>query len=132
MPRIAAKDFASTSEPGFMSPADKVNLNSCGKFVVPFSAASPSPLVVGLIPAGTVVWRVEIAINSPFSPGATLTIGDFGDNSRLLAADDNDPSRSGDRYRVEPDLEYPSGGQASLYIAGAPVLGTGTVVLLYR
>lgn len=94
-----------------------------------FGDATPAPLTT--VPAGKLVYGVELYIKTPFDgAGAALSVGDAGQADRLLSAAENDISTAGG-YFSTPAYAYAAPTVISLNItpgAGA-TQGAGVIVL---
>lgn len=99
-----------------------------------FAYGDAQPAVLFTALAGSRVVQCEIAITQSFDGiGASLSIGDTGDNERLMAASDNLPSMV-TIFEVTPNFEVVSDTVFRLYItpgAGATT-GRGTVGIILQ
>lgn len=83
------------------------------------------------IPANAIVLRAELNVTTPYSPGATISIGQNGSPTLLEATTDNLPQTAG-IYQVPQETSW--GGSAlpvRATIAGAPAAGAGFVTVEY-
>ena len=98
--------------------------------VVPFTFATPSPLVLAAIAPADVVTRAAIQISQTFDdPAATLTLGTALQPSLLLAANQNLPGALG-QYETDELTSSALAGSLELAIApGASTQGAGRVLL---
>lgn len=95
----------------------------------PFAYNTTSPLVLRSIAAGGQVERVRLIITTAFNGAPSLTVGDSGNNSRLLSATDNRPSFIAS-YEITPDYIYSASDVINLYITvGGATLGAGMAVV---
>jgi len=94
-----------------------------------FGDATPANLLN--IKANKLIFNVEIVILTAFDGvGATLSVGDTGDNQRLISTSLNNPNVSG-TYTATPDYKYNTDTQLKLYIntgSGASV-GNGLIII---
>ena len=83
------------------------------------------------IPNNALVISTEINVTTPYSGGATITVGNAGTPALLQATTDNNPQAAG-IYQVMGDTSY-TGGPATVLvtIAGAPVAGVGACIVRY-
>lgn len=84
-----------------------------------------------LIPANAVISSTELNVTTPYSGGATVSIGRVGSLSLLQATTDNLATVAG-LYQVMQDTAW--GGTALVIrttVAGAPAAGAGFVVVRY-
>lgn len=85
------------------------------------------------IPANARVMWSKLVIGTPYSGGATISIGRSGSTSLLQATTDNLPqSTAGDIFMVEGDIDW--GGSALAVrttVGGAPAAGAGFVLVAY-
>ena len=100
--------------------------NALGLSAQPFTFATPSPLVLGTLPAGSVVVRVVVDIEVAFDdPAATLQVGTLAAPGLFLGTTDIVP-QSANQYSTE--MVTPTAAQVQLTIApGASTQGSGTV-----
>lgn len=96
-----------------------------------FSWGDATPAFVANVPAGKVVFKVEIVLLTAFNTASTLTVGDSGNTSRLFSVIDIDLS-SAATYQANPNFLYGSLTAVNLYITPGVgnSLGNG-IVLLY-
>jgi hypothetical protein len=93
------------------------------------NAASQSSTTI--IPANARVSDVKAVVTTPYSAGATITIGQTGSAALLQATTDNLPQTAG-IYDVEDDFAWGASALAVLVtIAGAPAAGAGAVIVTY-
>jgi hypothetical protein len=98
---------------------------------IAFAYGDATPVALTTATAGKLVYGVDIHIRTAFDgSGAALTVGDAGDTSRLMAANENDPTAVGS-YTTTPAYAYGSDTGLTLSItpgAGASQ-GAGVLVL---
>ena len=83
------------------------------------------------IPANAVVSDVKLQITTPYSGGATISIGQTGTVALLMATTDNTP-QTAVIYDIEDDITWGASALAVLVtVAGAPAAGAGFVVVSY-
>lgn len=93
------------------------------------NAASQSSTTA--IPANAVVADVKFEVTTPYSAGATVSIGQTGTAALLQATTDNLPQTAA-IYDVEGDTAWGASALAVLVtIAGAPAAGAGFVIVTY-
>lgn len=93
------------------------------------NAASQSSAT--LIPANAFVQDAKLEVTTPYSAGATVTVGQTGSAALLLATTDNLPQTAA-IYDVEGDIAWGASALAALVtVAGAPAAGAGFVVITY-
>lgn len=104
-----------------------------GQIMVPFAFGDASPKTIFTVPGGTVITEVMLVIITAFTDAAaTLTVGDSGQNDRLMAAADSLPSQAG-TYGVDPAYTYIASTPILLTIApGTSVAGSGLVIINYQ
>jgi hypothetical protein len=107
-------------------------INSGGSQIAyPFSWGDATPANVAMVAPNKRLFTVSIVITAAFDGiNASLTIGDDGDNSRLMTVDENDPLVVGE-YETNPGYAYGTSTQIKLYItpgSGASQ-GAGFVLL---
>lgn len=98
------------------------------RFAIGTGAAQNS---VTSVPANAIMISAELDITTPYSGGATITIGNAGTPALLQATTDNNPQAAG-IYQVMQDTTY-TGGPATILvtIAGGPVAGVGACIVRY-
>ena len=84
-----------------------------------------------LIPANARVEKVRLQVTTPYSGGASISIGQAGSLALLMATTDNDPLVA-NSYNIGGDFAW--GGSALVVrttIAGSPAAGAGVVSVEY-
>lgn len=100
----------------------------CIKFAIGTSASYSS---ASDIPANATILSATVDVTTPYSGGATISVGRTGSTSLLQATTDNLPTAA-NLYKVEQNTAW--GGSALpvlVTIGGTPGAGVGTVVVLY-
>jgi hypothetical protein len=93
------------------------------------NAASQSSAAT--IPANAIIVEAELDITTPYSGGATITVGQTGTPALLQATTDNLATAAGD-YGVPLDLAWGAAALAVLItVAGAPAAGAGFAIVRY-
>lgn len=83
------------------------------------------------VPANAVVRRAMLDIQTPYSAGATITVGQTGSAALLMGTSDNAPTVAG-LYEVSQDTAWGASALAVLVtVAGAPSVGAGFVIVEY-
>lgn len=85
------------------------------------------PVLLKSMLAGENVDEVLVIVDSAFDAGS-LTIGDAGDNARLMSAGSNSLFNAG-QYQVSPEYIYPADTDVLVYLTGAPTTGSARIVL---
>ncbi len=97
-----------------------------------FAYNTSSPLLVTNVAANAHIVEVRLLIDTAFNGTVSLTIGEPGATSRLMAASENDPTEIGS-YQTTPDYTYPGAADINLYLSAAGATqGAGRVILLYQ
>ena len=101
-----------------------------GDLVKTGTYASASPLAIGTVVTGKYVKRVIVKIGTPFNGTApTITIGDSGDNARLVPAVNVDCLTAG-TYIITPVVLYGSDTAVNVYITpDGSSAGTFTIIM---
>lgn len=86
-------------------------------------------LDLGILKANKNIEEIKIIINNAFDSGF-LTVGDAGDNSRLVSSTDSDATYAS-TYTVESNYSYPADTTVKIYFNGTPVSGSGKVILFF-
>jgi hypothetical protein len=93
------------------------------------NAASQSSVTT--IPANAVVEDTRVEITTPYSGGATITVGQTGSAALLQGTGDNLPTVAG-MYETPQDVAWGASALAVLVtVAGAPAAGAGFVIVQY-
>lgn len=88
---------------------------------VPFTWSDTSPKTIFAAPSGATIFTAQIVIQTPFNgAGAQLRLGDALNNRRLMRANQNVPSMSGE-YETNPGYTYATAANILLEIT--PGLG---------
>jgi hypothetical protein len=83
------------------------------------------------IPAGAFISSTEVEITTPYSGGATITVGQTGTPALLQATSDNAPTLAG-TYQVNGDTAWGASPLTVLVtVGGAPGAGAGFVIVRY-
>lgn len=98
--------------------------------VVPFTYATPSPLLLLAFLPGAFANRAAIVVTTPFNdPAATLQVGTAAAPGLLLASADSLPDQA-DQYENDVVVQLLGGGPLQLAIApGASTQGAGLVLV---
>lgn len=98
----------------------------------PFAAPVLSPTALYETVAGEWVVECRLHIITPFDGTVTFTVGEPGGTSRLMAADDSDPSEAG-VYVSLPLYQYPAVATINLYTsASGNTTGAGVIFIHTR
>jgi len=99
---------------------------------IPFNFNDSSPALVGIIPANSVVSRVEVIISTAFSnSNATLSVGTITNTTELIDTVDTKPSMVG-TYATVPGTIYMSETHVVLTINSATSnTGSGMLIIYY-
>lgn len=96
-----------------------------------FAWGDATPALIANVPAGKVVFKVEVVLLTAFNTASTLTVGDAGNTSRLFSSADIDLS-SAATYQSNPNFLYGSLTAVNLYISPGVGNSQGNgIVLLY-
>lgn len=84
-----------------------------------------------LLPAGSYVHSCQLKLTTPYSLGATISIGQVGSVSLFQATTDNNPQgTANDIYEVD-QLTSASNAIVRVTIGGAPAVGASQVLIKY-
>lgn len=92
------------------------------------SVGSPFPILMA--DDTTHIQSVAVEVTHPFGVGSTLTIGEPGNSSNLMAANENILSRVG-MYTVEARKSYPGETSVHVYVSTVGQTGSATVTIYY-
>lgn len=98
------------------------------RYALGTTAAQSSTTV---IPANAVVTKAQIEITTPYSSGGTLSLGQTGSTSLLMATTDLNSQANG-IYEVSLDVAWGASALAALVtVGGAPAAGVGVAIVHY-
>jgi hypothetical protein len=103
------------------------------QILIPINFGSPTFQSVNAVPAGAVVTRASVVVQTPFSGGTTIEIGQVGDFNLVLATGviDSDLGTDG-TYNGFPVVAWgPSPGVVVVTLGGSPTAGAGQVLVEY-
>jgi hypothetical protein len=80
------------------------------------------------IPANGVVTNCSLDVQTPYTAGATISIGQPGSLTEFQLTGDNNPQAAG-IYQVMQDTLVAGAGVVRATIAGAPVAGAGFIIV---
>ena len=84
-------------------------------------------LDIGILKANLNIEEIKLIIDNPFDVGS-ITVGDAGDNSRLMTSTDNDVTYASS-YIVGSEYVYPADTTVKIYFTGNPITGSGKIVI---
>lgn len=106
--------------------------SAAGTYQATFAYGDASPAIVATVPAGKVVYEVEIAIVTPFDgAGAALSVGDAGLPDRLMTLIENDPTQRGSNTTA-PAYQYASDTDILLTITPGAGASQGNGIVFIR
>lgn len=82
------------------------------------------------IPIGATVIEAELDVTTPYSPGATISLGQAGSVAEFQATTDNNPQADA-LYQVPQNTSAASTNPLLATVAGGPVAGVATAILRY-
>lgn len=99
---------------------------------VSLTPASTGSILIGRVGNGSRVVSVAVNVETAFDGDFEVTVGDAGDNSRLMGADENSLQTIGHDL-VPTTYQFPSGSETQVYayVSGTATVGSATVVLTY-
>lgn len=98
------------------------------RFVLGTSASQSSTTQ---IPANAIVTKVQLSITTPYSGGGTISVGQTGSASLLMATGDNNPQSAG-IYEVNVDTSWGGSPLAVLAtVGGSPAAGAAELIVHY-
>jgi len=96
-----------------------------------FSWGDAMPAIIATIPAGKVVFKVELILKTAFDVSSNITIGDSADNTRLFNVNGLDLSQVG-TYQSNPDYVYSASTPVNIYLTLGVGNSTGNgIILIY-
>jgi len=106
-------DPSSISHLTLIGSADSAVVDS-GTLTNTFNYTAGTSVLLGNISKGSKVTSVTVTVNTVFDGTPTLTVGDAGDNSRLMSADDND-MEDAFSYESTPNYVYTADVDTEVY-----------------
>lgn len=82
------------------------------------------------IPNNSIVIDCELNITTPYSGGATISVGNAATPALLMGTGDNNPQANG-LYQVHQDTTFTPVDPVQVTIAGAPAAGAGFAIVRY-
>lgn len=121
-----------TVETGFPGPPGPPGSSGNGSAIShSFAWGDATPAKIIDVPAGKMVFKIEVILSVPFDVASTLTIGDSLDNARLFGADDIDLTVAG-TYQTNPGFTYTGITAINVYLALGGGVSTGSgLILIY-
>lgn len=100
--------------------------------VVTFTFADhPGPVTLGTVPAGGLVTRVDLVVDTAFDPGVQFTIGTDVAQGLLTVVGDSSAQIEG-AYGKDLDEPFVVAAAIRLFFVGpTPTVGAGRVVVLF-
>jgi hypothetical protein len=92
---------------------------------------TPGPVTIGIVPAGSLVEKTVLEVQTAFDNGVDVTVGETSAQARLMAAADSRLTKTRS-YMVENDYLCPTAMTVKVYFSGTtPTVGVGRVILYY-
>jgi hypothetical protein len=82
------------------------------------------------IPIGAIVIEAELDVTTPYTGGATISLGQAGAVTEFQLTTDNNPQANG-LYQVPQDTAAASTNPLLVTVAGGPVAGVATAIVRY-
>jgi hypothetical protein len=103
-------------------------LGGAGQFIqIPIGTAAATSSTTSM-PPGAVVTRCAVDVTGGYTAGTSITVGIAANPTLFQAAADNTPGVV-DLYDAPQRTSVPTGGQVLATIAGAPIAGSGFVLV---
>ena|SRR5271157_3125186 len=83
------------------------------------------------IPNGAIVGERYLDIETPYSPGTTIEVGNAGNPALLMATTDSVPTSDGVYKVPADDTVWPGPADVLVTVGGGPAVGTGFCVVQY-
>lgn len=93
-----------------------------------FTDFAPGSILVGKVDKSVYIPSVVVDVLGAFSAGTSITVGDIVAQGRFQAASDNIPGQIG-AYATRPNYAYPAATNVYAFLLGAPIAGSGRVIL---
>ena len=92
---------------------------------------TPGPVTVGIVPAGRLIEKTVLEVQTAFNNGVDVTVGETSAQARLMAAADSRLNKTRS-YMVENDYLCPTAMTVNVYFSGTtPTVGVGRVIVYY-
>jgi hypothetical protein len=134
---VADAAFVNVRGADAVIPDDLVTLRQLNAFTVPgtvnvirVAIALASVTSTTLIPSAARVLDAQVEITTPYTPGATITVGQAAAPTAFQAATDNNPAVAGIYESIQDTTPAVIPGGVLVTIAGA-VAGAGFVIVKY-
>jgi hypothetical protein len=85
---------------------------------------------VTTIPIGAIVIEAELDVTTPYTAGATISLGQAGAVTEFQLTTDNNPQASA-LYQVPQDTAAASANPLLVTVAGGPAAGAATAIVRY-
>jgi hypothetical protein len=96
------------------------------------TAASTGTISLGYVGNGARVVEVSVEVTDDFDGDMAISVGDAGDNIRLMGSDQNDLQGTGS-YVTTPIYQFPAGTETeiAIYVTGTATVGSANVIITY-
>jgi hypothetical protein len=120
---VAANDYATKAYVDGASPAGASD-------VIVFAVGTATASSVTSIPNNAIILRATLLVTTPYSGGATISIGNAGTPAELQATTDNDPQVNG-TYDAPQQTTWTGPAIVQATVAGGPAAGASSVMVEY-
>ena len=121
---LAANDYATKNY------VDSAVGGGADVLLIRFALGTATASSATSIPAGAIVLSATLDVTTPYSGGATISIGQAGALTEFQLTTDNDPQIAG-LYTVNQDTSAASTNPVTATVAGAPVAGAAFVLVQF-
>lgn len=80
------------------------------------------------IPAGNYVFGCWLEVTTPYSAGATISVGDTATADKFMGTDQNDP-QTADKYHVKQHTQQVAQSVVRVTVGGVPAAGAGVLAV---
>lgn len=94
---------------------------------ITITPAAAFPVLLKTVLSGETADEILVTVDTAFDTG-TLTIGDSGDNDRLMTDTQNSLALT-EQFQVSPQYKYTDTTDIYVYLAGAPTTGSARITL---
>jgi hypothetical protein len=121
---VAANDYATKAY------VDSATGNGADVLEIRFTLGTATASSATSIPIGSIIITAQLDVTTPYTAGATISIGQTGSVSEFMAVGDNNPQATG-LYETPQDTAAASTNPVLATVAGAPAAGAAQVIVRY-
>lgn len=97
---------------------------------ITITPATVFPVLLKSVVAGETADELLVIVDEAFDADLVLSVGDSGDNARLMTIQQNNLQVVGGQYQVSPEYQYPGAADIYVYLTGGtPTVGSARIRL---